>query len=123
MKCSECPACQFDSDKRTFTCRCTGAEVRVSRRSSFVMPLLGLRDRQQSWADGDDDRLFCPATLDRLLGNQHGRGLALSVLKQIDDKGQLAFCLSLYPASAAAKLRKLMFAESVRLLGLRRAVV
>ena len=95
----------------------------MSRRSSFVMPLLGLRDRQQSWADGDDDRLCCPATLDRLVGNPHGQRLALSVLKQIDDKGQLAFCLSLYPASAAAKLRKLMLAETVRLEVLQRAAM
>ena len=121
MKCLECLAAQYDSQKRTWRCRCTGAGIRVSARGNFIMPLLGLRDRNQSWADGDDDRLCCPATLDRLGGNQ--RRLALSVLRQIEQRGELDFCLSLYPPSASEKLRRMMFAEQLRLMGLRTAAV
>ena len=85
------------------------------------MPLLGLRDRQHIWADGDDDRLCCPATLDRLSENE--KMLALSILKQIERRNQLEFCLSLYSTKGAAKLQRLMFEERVRLIGLQRAIV
>lgn len=121
MKCKECPAVQYNPQKRAFFCKCTGATVRISARGCFVMPLLGLRDKNQSWTDGDDERLTCPATLDRLVGNPRGRYLALSILKQIQDNGQLDFTLSLYPAKLADKLRALMFAEGLRLMGKREA--
>ncbi len=87
------------------------------------MPLLGLRDRNQTWADGDDDRACCPATLDRLIGSKQGRWLALGILHQIEKHGELDFCLSLYPQKAAGKLYALMLAERLRIVGLRRAVV
>ena len=78
------------------------------------MPLLGVRDKNQNWADGDDDRRVCPATLDTLIGSRNEH-LAFSILRQIEQRGELDFCLSLYTSNAANKLRYLMFTEAMRL--------
>jgi len=114
MRCRECRAAEYDKHKREFFCRCTGAVVRISPRSNFVMPLLGVRDKNQNWADGDDDRRVCPATLDTLIGSRNEH-LAFSILRQIEQRGELDFCLSLYTSNAANKLRYLMFTEAMRL--------
>ncbi len=123
MRCRECPAAIYNPNRHEFQCRCTGTTVRISARGCWVMPLLGLRDRSQSWFDGDDDHAICPRTLNRLIGNPNGKQQALDILRQIEERGELDYCLNLYPEKVAEKLRALMLAEQLRLTRLQRAVV
>lgn len=122
MNCRDCPALQFDPHKRKPTCRCTGAQVRTTSYAS-AMPLLSLKDSEHVWADGDDNRASCPATLDREIVNAEGRALALSILRQIAEHAELEFCLSLYPDKTADKLRALMLGERIRLMNIQKATV
>lgn len=109
MKCSECPALEYDQQRKEYRCGLTGAQVQIG--PSGGMPDLGSRRERTVAYLGDDESAFCAGSLDMLVTGMVGRQYVRGILLQVARRGRLEQLLSMYPPKVRAKLEGLLVAE------------